>query len=1005
MRKKLMSLTISIQLILVFFTLNASADDIYMNSLELRLPQEKYQSVELLTTKTPESTLWQKFYKDNGEWTINFDKLTLMPHRAFGKSIKIDGFEKINKENIQQAALSFLKEYESTFNISVNDLRFLRATKAGKVWYVSYRQFVKGIEVLTSEIELRIFENGKVMAFGIDFFNDISLEQTQIGNENGFSLEPKISYNVAKEKAMTGFSEKARANAVILSDERSGHTYILPVKTSNKITYHLVYDVKVRSMEPFGIFHTYIDAKSGEILRRVNLVNNATQFGVSGDVKMKSANDTLVNKPFSFQNIKINNNNYVTDIKGNIDVETSGVSTYLASFDGPYCKVDYDGRVRSSASGTFSANEPFAFNWNDNNSTLFERNLFFHANHIREKYKEIDPDCNVMDRLITIVLQMKSQMGTNAYSNLDSIVFTNVSDESMVLAGGPSVLYHEWGHSLNNLLYQSQGSPEGMVNPGCHEGTADATSCLLIDDSRIGPGVFKADTSLSIRNLLNQNKYPDDISGESHNDGQILGGAIWDLRLATTNELTTHLLQFARYGLPDDYDIGIAFSEWFIEFLVADDDDGDLSNGTPHLLEIISSFNNHQIGTNLIAALSFSHISLKDTENYKDPFTVNFDFDIKSAFPLKTDSVRLAYTTDDFATISYVSATEYGPGKYTADIPGQEASKFIKYFMVCYDPYSKSFIDLPLTGRKEPFSFLAGYKQVVYENFEDASNWKMGDVDDNFAGKGYSIAEPKEVNLGIFGAPEIILQPAGGHSEEGKKCIVTGPETSNGFNFINYFFISGKTTAFSPIYDFSSYSNAILSYYEWFNVLSLGEPNPDNPPTLSISYSANGGEWTTLYKGMPSGSGWLKKTISIPKEVNGAKEVQFRFVLENPSQQYEALVESLIDDFEILVPISNISSIKDNQLIALSTVQCFPNPFNEYSRIDYSMSQSTDVTLRILDIFGNTIYEKTLNNQTEGHNSIIWDGLDSNGVKVSSGMYFVEISTGAKRSFGKLVKM
>ena len=1004
MTKKLILLAISVQLIFGLFIFNANAKDGYIKSLELRLPQEKFQNMELLTTIPPKSTLWQNFYKDNGEWTISFDKLTLMPHRAFGKSIKIDGFEKIDKENIQQAALSFLKKYESTFNININDLRFLRATKAGKVWYVSFRQFVKGIEVLTSEIELRIFENGKIMAFGIDFFNDISLEQTQIGNENGFSLEPRISYNVAKEKAMTGFSEKAKSNAVILSDDRSGQTFILPVKTSNSITFHLVYDVKVRSFEPFGIFHSYIDANSGEMLRRVDLVNNATHFGVSGDIRMRTSNDTIMNKPFSFQNIKINGQNYVTDEKGNINVEIDKKSTFQATFDGPYCKVDYDGRSRSSASGTFSEKEPFIFNWNNNNSTLFERNLFFHTNYIREKLKEIDPNCSVMDRRMTVLLQMNSQMGTNAYSNLDSIIFTNVSDESMVLAGGPSVLYHEWGHSLNNLLYQSQGSPAGMINSSCHEGTADATSCLLIDDSRIGPGVFKVDTSLALRNLLNRNKYPEDISSDSHYNGLILAGAIWDLRLATTNELASHLLQFARYGLPDDYDNGIAFSEWFIEFLVADDDDGDLSNGTPHYLDIIRSFNNHQIGTNLLTTLSFSHNSLKDTENYKDPFIINFDLDLKSSFPLEPDSVRLVYTTDDFATKHIVNATELAPGKYTAEIPGQETSKFIKYYMICYDPYSEAFITLPLKGNTNPYAFLAGYKQVLYENFENAGNWIIGDTDDSFTGKGFTIAEPKKVSLEAFGYSGVIFQPAAGHSEQGKKCIVTGPETSFGYNFINHCFISGKTTVFSPVYDFSSYNDAILSFYEWFVILPFFSPNPDNPPTLSISYNVNGGDWITIYRGTNSGFEWIKRTVRIPKKANGAKEVQFRFVLRNPSKQNDTYVECLIDDVEILVPINNVSSIDDSQPV-INTVQCYPNPFSDYSVIDYSINETTDVTIRVMDLFGNTVFEKTLNNQTEGHNSIIWNGLGSDGVKVSKGVYFVEINAGSNRSFGKLIKM
>jgi hypothetical protein len=69
----------------------------------------------------------------------------------------------------------------------------------------------------------------------------------------------------------------------------------------------------------------------------------------------------------------------------------------------------------------------------------------------------------------------------------------------------------------------------------------------------------------------------------------------------------------------------------------------------------------------------------------------------------------------------------------------------------------------------------------------------------------------------------------------------------------------------------------------------------------------------------------------------------------------------------------------------------YPNPFNPTTTITYSIPRANIVTIRIYDVAGrlvNTLYDSY---QDVGEHRIIWNGRNSEGINVSSGMYVSEI--------------
>jgi len=89
---------------------------------------------------------------------------------------------------------------------------------------------------------------------------------------------------------------------------------------------------------------------------------------------------------------------------------------------------------------------------------------------------------------------------------------------------------------------------------------------------------------------------------------------------------------------------------------------------------------------------------------------------------------------------------------------------------------------------------------------------------------------------------------------------------------------------------------------------------------------------------------------------------------------------------------------------AASTVSAFasPNPFNPETAISLTLKNSGPVSVRIYSIEGRLV--KTLKDEfaTAGTHEVRWNGKDSNGRPVPSGMYFVKTESGADKSVFKL---
>jgi len=197
-----------------------------------------------------------------------------------------------------------------------------------------------------------------------------------------------------------------------------------------------------------------------------------------------------------------------------------------------------------------------------------------------------------------------------------------------------SVFDHEWGHGMDDN--DVQGSVISTTNGG-GEGIADLYASLRLGTSCVGRGFFidgstcggygdpctPASGCTGIRDIDWANRtsgVPHDLTwmqtcgccGSSHCRGAVYSETVWDLLqrdlptiygtdFNTNLEITTRLTFLAGGVLNGWYATGgspnanCSATFGYNQFLLADDDDGNLANGTPHMVAIAAAFDRHEI--------------------------------------------------------------------------------------------------------------------------------------------------------------------------------------------------------------------------------------------------------------------------------------------------------------------------------------------------------------------------------------------------------------------------
>jgi len=181
----------------------------------------------------------------------------------------------------------------------------------------------------------------------------------------------------------------------------------------------------------------------------------------------------------------------------------------------------------------------------------------------------------------------------------------------------------------------------------------------------------------------------------------------------------------------------------------------------------------------------------------------------------------------------------------------------------------------------------------------------------------------------------------------------------------------------------------------------------------------------SLYYNAPNTTLWhnntmrdmIPDTLGISIDISEGETVELSQYFECPEplviEQCKLIVWVQADNSakEILqtarIRVDDLGSVSINDAVELPSSFClaqnYPNPFNAKTTISYSLGKESQVEIDIYDLGGRQIAAVVNSIQPAGDHQVIWNGTDSNGNTVSSGVYFYRILTNGESLAKRMV--
>ncbi len=196
------------------------------------------------------------------------------------------------------------------------------------------------------------------------------------------------------------------------------------------------------------------------------------------------------------------------------------------------------------------------------------------------------------------------------------------------------VVYHEVGHGIHEYILAA-----GTFASDVSEGSSDYISATILDDSTLAPNAWV--DGGAIREIETDKRYPDDIVNEPHTDGLVWASFLWNLRADWGADATDALF----LGTLEQ---GPTLTDLYEAVVLADDDDGDLTNGTPNGCELMERLAEHGLGPGPIGVVRFDHEPLGPQSSWAEGYEVRFVLAdlLPECSGLDESSVALWYSVD-----------------------------------------------------------------------------------------------------------------------------------------------------------------------------------------------------------------------------------------------------------------------------------------------------------------------------------------------------------------------
>lgn len=753
-----------------------------------------YRAVNYDIVPRAAKAAWQKFaIAAGGEWRSMWDAHTGVPLRIYGSGIAVPG--SVDDPIVAEAASrTLLAEHIGLLapGASFDDFQIVSNEVTNGIRSVGFIQYHNGMRVIGGQLGFR-FKKDRMLMINSEALPTISSRDDTVSVTDSAATTRAIGYIQGDFGA-----DDARASTV-------DGPYILPLVRADVaeaiVEYPTVLTVRVDSTQPIGRWDVYIDALTGEPVARRQLLHFANGT-VQMDVALRRPGGDRQDAPAHYVRVDANGEgNSDADIDGNISWSGNATASVDVQVRGTYTNVNND--AGSDEVNTISLDPDGTFVWTATGEYDDAQLVsYVYANNAKLYARGLNPDLGWLDRVQEVNVNINDTC--NAFSDLDAINFFRQSQQCNNTGRLADVVYHEFGHSLHG---QSVIEGVGEFDSGMSEGLSDYYAATIQNDSGMGRGFFLSDEPLREMDPPNSEAVWPDDAGEAHDTGLIIGGTLWDLRKA--------MIEAYGYdeGVERTDDIFYAIIQRagehptaYAEALLADDDDGDLANGTPNQCLIHAAFELHGMADGDAA----SAVGIQKPT--RDGFTVNM-----KVTPPQT-VCEVANIVSANVEWSVRGSAEGGSivmdvdgEDYQAVIPAQDEGQVLNY-RVMVELDDGRMINYPKNPADPFYQVFLGDVEIIY-----CTDFETDPAEDGWT-HGLTSGEMSEgADDWQWGAPNGDNNASGDPGAAFSGNFVYGNDLGED-NFNGEYQNEKVNFALSPEIDVTGYDNVRLQYRRWLGV-------------------------------------------------------------------------------------------------------------------------------------------------------------------------------------------
>ncbi len=644
-----------------------------------------------------------------GEWTQRRGGPTGHFRRIWGEGIPVDP----SVRNDSLVALSIAESFwwQNAYllprGVFPADMELRGNGEAMGMRTVTHDQLHDNVPVIGAGAYL-VFTSGRMVMIGARMFAVEPMETC-----------PSVEIDEAASAARAYLKERG-----VHAHAGSSRLAIMPLIGEDTVDYKLVFAVELSA--PLGRWTAYVDAHEGEVfaLRDERMFMSAT---VNLEHHDRNPGGSLIPGGASYLDITTTAGNVTADIDGVFTV--TGTSVDLSGdLLGPYIRVDNQSGTDAVLSATgIGDSDSHLWVGDGSEEQQAQLDLYKFAMIIRNHVRGMVNDLPFLDQEYPVRpnhIDMdgdSNQDYCNAWSDGTSINFLMAGGYSSYQCNNTAmvsdIVFHEYGHSVHlNTVYSSQGI--GVYDPAVGEAFADTTSVVITNDNIIGP--YFVTTGQGIRDLEPDKVWPDDVVEDEHQTGLILGGALWDLRKAMIIEYgETQGRRYSDELLLQMMRLTGTMDTSFEAALLSDDDNGDLSDGTPNLCIIYENFAIHGLAAEGQGLVSIDHEQIAEINYPSNPITVNASAWVTEEECATLGDVIVAYSVDHGETWSEVGMVSSGGDDFSADIPAQPRGTDLWYRVEATDTDSGYTVVKP-DNKAEPYymTYVGPLEMILCDDFE-----------------------------------------------------------------------------------------------------------------------------------------------------------------------------------------------------------------------------------------------------------------------------------------------